>query len=109
LSYQHRSVSGFVTSSAWVYCSTAARFHYDTDPVTGQTTLSVENHVPEAGCSELRQDIDVEGSTFGMVNSLGLEVDVGVGAVGAVLQYSHGMTSLLPGIVSTHLVWRLGF
>jgi hypothetical protein len=109
LAYEHRGVSGFVTSSAWYYCSTGTIFSYSTDPDTGVTTLTTENPTPAPGCDDLRRDIDVEGGSVTMATSLGFMVDMGPGALGFLVQYSHGFTDTLPGLLSSHLVWRAPF
>jgi hypothetical protein len=105
LSFQRRDVSGFIGSPAWVRCSTAARFVYSTDPDTGRSTLSVHNHIPEEGCADLRQDIDVDGKSLGLMSSAGLNWRFDDNALLAAVRVSYNLLPSAP-VVSTDIAWR---
>ena len=107
LTLRRRSVNGFITSPAWARCSTGTLFRWDEDPVTGRSTLSAYNPVPEPGCADLRRDIDVEGWSLGLMTSAGLTMRSGAKAVAAALHLSTGM---LPGpLLTADLTWRYHF
>lgn len=103
---ERHTVGGFVGSPAWARCSPGTRFLWSTDPVTGRTTLTTSNPVPEAGCDDLRRDIADEGWTVGLTSSAGMLFRFGGYAVGGLVRYAHAVTSPVRGRLSARLAWR---